>query len=112
MLVEQFVKNPEALSRLRDALSSLYEIGFFGVLLDLGSQHNVSSVATATVERQALCGAFRDGYGMAVQDLFYFLDRYTGEKSTKPTPDFGSRAYLLASGEITLEEYNKLGEKE
>ena len=114
MIWQALVKDTHRLTLLDNALSILSSINIFGVLLDIASERNAPNPSADIIPTAALRAAWHDGYVQALQDLYYFRDRYVptavGSES-KPRPTFGAAEKLFKEGEITEDEYRELTAK-
>ncbi len=108
MIVEHFAEDKIALTQLRDALSIFHRINFFAVLLDVAANRSLVQQAITT-DTAALQNAWHNGYVEAINDIFYFLDRYTPKEKREDTQmDFGAIEALLKAGDITETEADEL----
>lgn len=113
MIWKQFSKETSRLTLLDNALSILSSINFFGVMLDLGSERSKPTPTEDIVHTSAQRAAWHDGYVQALEDMYYFRERYVSEGiNIKPRPNFGAADKLLKEGEITEDEYRELTESE
>lgn len=106
--LEAFLKDDARQSKLREALSILYEINSFGIFMELGAQQNMPRSSQIDVNNYALRAAWSDGYMFALNDLFYFFDRYAQGKTKPAKINFGATDKLFDCGDITKEERERL----
>lgn len=107
MLIEQFIANKEAITALRNSLSSLNRINFFGVMLEVAAKRSRLQPSEHPTETAAITGSWHNGYVAAIEDIFSFIDNIA-EKKEQAIVDFGALKTLLDAGEITPEEYERL----
>lgn len=107
MLIEQFINNKEALTVLRNSLSSLNRINFFAVMLEMGAKRSRLQPSSHPMETAAITGSWHNGYVAAIEDVFNFIDNIV-EKKEQAVVDFGALKALLDSKEITQAEYDEL----
>ena len=108
MLIEQFLENKKIQEVLRNALSSLSRINFFGVMLEVAAKRSQPLPSNFPMENAALRASWHNGYTDALADVYNFLDRYKIEPVEEVKLDFGALDRLLQTNEITQEEYDRL----
>lgn len=112
MYIESLLESVEAQKILRNSLSQLYSINMFAVLMELQTKRNIALPSTHPLETNALRASWHDGYVAAIEDLYYFFDKYVKTEQDKPVPTFGAAKSLLDSKEITEEEYASIVRRE
>lgn len=100
MFVKRIVESSERLSLINDALSKLYQAGYFEASLELSTDRAGPMGGSTPLESAALQRAFIFGYREAMQDLVHFKERYVAKPDNKPRPDFGAAAELSKTNTI------------
>ncbi len=112
MYLRALTSSAEAQKILRSALSQLHQINMFGALMELEGKRNMLLPSNHPLENNALRASWHDGYLAAIDDLYYFFDKYVQSSVDKPVPTFGAADALLANKDITEEEYARLTKRE
>lgn len=110
MYLESFIKHQGNLTVLRNCLSQLFQVNAFAVFAEIGRRRNLPQASPHPLEHSAMRAAFADGYDTAINDMFYFFERFVDkpQEHFKQKMDFGALAALKQAGDISEEEYEQL----
>lgn len=100
MYIEEFLKSPDKRARLTQALSTLNDIGFFSVMLELSHGRAGNMPSSQILEGAAIQRGFSLGYFQCIQDTFNFLETFTpivdGKRDVRP--NWGADSILMSKG--------------
>lgn len=108
MIVDEFFRSEAAQNSLRTAINTLNSFNGLGLFKEIAHQRTLPPGSPKPLESSALQGAWHNGYIEALNDIFYFFDRYNTTPKIKPGMDFGAVFDLLKEGEITEDEYTTI----
>lgn len=107
MIIENFLSNGTKLTSLSQAITSLKDVNAFGLFLEIGANRAAPQPSSTPIETAALSSAWHAGYKEALNDVFYFFERYTKTDNQRPRADFGALDSMIKEGTITEDERAK-----
>lgn len=114
MFLKLLCESPQALALVHEAQSLLYNAGYFPAAYELGLLR-VGSALQQSTETAAIQKGFIEGYTAAIQDLLHFQEKFgqpVHRETSNVVPDYGALDRLLATQQITREEYDSLRKRQ
>lgn len=112
MLIENFNASKGNGTLIRQALSLLYQVNFFGVMMEEAELQSRPVLPTqVTLESAALRAAWRDGFYAALTTMYEMPTRFEEikeESKATPRPTFGAGESMIREKDITPEEHEEL----
>lgn len=105
MIIEQFIKDKDRLTKLKEVVDELQHINAIAMFLEIAANRSAPSPST---EGNALAGAWHQGYIECLRDIVHFEERFLSQLKPAPTADFGAASNLLNAGDISYAEYEKI----
>jgi hypothetical protein len=104
MVFEEIVKHIGNQTLISQAILNLKQSHYFSAALEMSFSKSDSLKDADPMVKAAMQRYFQEGYKEALEDLFFFMERYVKPDSEQIKANYGAVNKLLAKKDITAEE--------